>query len=131
MSELSPMLHQELSNAPQLGGDRRPVPCLYHGTLMIRDWFGNLVCMECVANQKRLEELRENPVCPHCGNPEYCCAGLEFIDKDTPYRFLYIYCDACEHVVWENHPSTFYWQGYSGADQSAYMRPQGHLTDWW
>ncbi len=130
MSDNAPMLHQEQSNAPMLGGDKRPVACPYHGNLMIRDWFGNPVCEECIANQVRLAELRESPLCPHCGATEYLAAELEVIDPIKPFRVLYIYCDSCENMVWENCPSTFFWKGMNGGDQTMYLLPHGQMTDW-
>lgn len=49
-----PGLSQDYSTAdsPELGGDKRQVLCKAHNVAMIRDLFGQHVCVECIATSR-------------------------------------------------------------------------------
>lgn len=96
MTDLSPMLQQEQSNAPMLGGDRRiPEPCEVCGQPRIRDFFGYEVCVQCAANVKVMHDLLDSPKCPHCGSPDGLLCEMSDLNE-----IFYIFCDMCSLKVW-------------------------------
>ena len=99
MNDLSPMLHQDQSNAPMLGGDKAFVPlCLGCGEQQIRDFFGNVICPACVENDRKLATLRETPICPHCGCDDMLNAELMTERFEKP-RIVGVWCDACDNYA--------------------------------
>jgi hypothetical protein len=127
MSDLSPMLHQEQSNAPMLGGERAFVPlCHGCGEQQIRDFFGNVVCPACVENNRKLAALRETPVCPVCGHDDMLGADLETDSRPEP-RIVGVYCDECENYVWIHPRDSGDYDSVAYLEYHGAMGPIEHL----
>lgn len=110
MSDLSPMLHQEQSNAPMLGGDKRPVPCPHCREQMFRDLLGKYLCWNCTVHEQQRRDLEASAVCPKCGDPE--CLHVEL---NSSSKVVYIFCDQCAQPIWiakNYNADDVYWTGY-------------------
>lgn len=91
----SPSLPFHADQSPMLGGDRRPIPCPDCGELMIRDFFGNTVCMPCSQNKVELKKIEETCTCSRCGAVE-----MLFVELDEKMRILGVFCEECCTWIW-------------------------------
>ncbi len=124
MNDHSPSLSQPRSDAPGLGGDRRPVACRECGELTIRDLFGQSVCLRCTANFARLADLQKTLTCPFCGAVDNLEAHLDHDD-----RILAVECQSCETYAWTRRPD--YHSLYGNGWKLGYLTEDGVEEIYW
>lgn len=102
-----PMLSGALKadDAPMLGGERAVmVPCPLCGGDTIRDFFGNWVCLDCIAKRKEYKAIAENGTCTKCKRVGWLevFPSLDRQGRDE----LSIYCQDCETDIFRALVST-------------------------